>query len=144
MSALCERCGGVPYEWVWSKYGAISIAACGYCPKPEEQPPEPIHAVLGAVLYDSRGELGHWARARETLLAFSFGAFEDAIVAWMSVVADDEAPSLEAVMRHMGPQRCTPLFRWHLHAWLRDAARADDFDRALVDVVRRQPTRRAA
>lgn len=140
----CKSCGNIPFEWVETKHGSINAMACEDCPNPDERAPDPIHAVLGAVLYDIDGACGHWARARDTLRAFTFGLFEDAAIAWMAAVAAHEAPSIDALMRHMGPERCTQVFQWHMRMWLRDAARADDFDAALVDVVRRQPARRAA
>lgn len=102
---------------------------------------EPLDQVLGAILYDD-GSLGHWERARPTLEWLEregkLGKWAAALVALMRGIADTgSAPTFVRVFEAIGPERLDPIARWWLYYLLDGAAFARDFDRALVDVVRR-------
>jgi len=133
---LCEACGGIPFEWVLTKHGVVNVESCARCPIPDPDG-EPLHQVLGAVLYDD-GSHQHWQRARETLLALPLAGLERAMVGWMRYVAEEigDAPSLANVMAAMGPERFVGMFRWFAYYAVDCAAYARDFDRTLVEIVR--------
>lgn len=100
-----------------------------------------LDQVLGAILYDD-GTRGHWERARPTLEWLEregkLGKWAAGLVALMrQIAAEGRAPTLVGVLEAIGPERLDPIARWWLYYLLDGAAFARDFDRALVDVVRR-------
>lgn len=141
----CKSCGGVPHEWSEMAAGGFDLLACPACPPP--RPTNALHAVLGAVLYDVDGELGHWTRASDALLGIApdLDGLERAVVGWMGhVAASGVAPSRSALLAAMGPDRAVPPMPWFLGHLLNVSPHARYFDAALIQAVRQHHAGRRA